>query len=110
MKQPLAHLTEKHVTEQVIGWLKAHSCYCVRLNSGLISTPDGRRMRIGERGLPDWIILRDKRYFFLELKRPGKTLSPDQESWFEFAKRGGYPAIWADGLGMFLVKLETLTI
>jgi hypothetical protein len=110
MKKPLAHLTEKHVTEQVIGWLKAHRFYCVRLNSGLISTPDGRRLRVGERGLPDWIIIRGLRFFFMELKRPGKTLSPDQENWFAWATREGIPAIWADGLGMFLAKLEALAL
>lgn len=96
------------ITDQVIGWLRVKRFYCVRLNSGLISTPDGRRMRIGEKGLPDWLIIKGWRCFFLELKAPTKTLSPDQENWFAWAAREGIPAMWADGLGVFLRKAEEL--
>jgi hypothetical protein len=105
--QKLPALTEKMVTEQVIGWLKAKGWLCVRLQSGLVDLPGARKMRVGTPGLPDWCCFKDKRYFFLELKRAGKQLSADQIQWFvEVAGRKKLNAIWCDGLGNFLAKFE----
>ncbi len=102
----LPALTEKHVTEAVIGWLRAHNWLCVRLQSGLVDLPGARKMRVGTPGLPDWACFKGSRYCFIELKRPGKTLSSDQKIWFALAQKNKINCLWADGLGSFLAKWE----
>jgi hypothetical protein len=59
-------------------WLRGY--YVLRLQSGLFRTPDGRWVRIGEPGLPDYAALHP-RYpaFFLEVKRPGAKLDEHQQ-------------------------------
>ncbi len=102
----LPALTEKHVTDQVIGWLRAKGWMCVRQQSGLVNLPGDRKMRVGTPGLPDWCCFKGARYFFLELKRPSKKLSEDQLIWFAMAERNKINAMWCDGLGNFLAKFE----
>ncbi len=97
-------VSEKIVTQSCIQWLKIQGWTCIRLNSGLMQTPDGRRMRVGTPGLPDWIAVRGGRYYFLELKAHGKKLSAAQEEWFTLARINRLNAIWADSLEMLLEK------
>ena len=91
-------LTEKQVTEQVIGYLRTRGWYCVRLNSGLVSTPDGRRLRVGKKGLPDWVVFRAVQYCFLEIKATGKGLRMEQDEWYADARAKGITATWTDDL------------
>jgi hypothetical protein len=102
----LPALTEKQVTEAVIGWLRVKGWMCVRLQSGLMDLPGNRKIRIGIPGLPDWCCFKGSRYFFLEMKRPRKELSEDQKIWFALAERNKINAMWCDGLGNFLAKFE----
>ncbi len=104
----LPALTEKQVTEQVIGWLKANGWLCVRLQSGLVDLPGNRKMRVGTPGLPDWICCNHDRYFFLEVKSPIKVPSPIQNEWMNSARRQGITAIWANGLGSLMVQMEAI--
>ncbi len=104
----LPALTEKQVTEQVIGWLKANGWLCVRLQSGLVDLPGNRKMRVGTPGLPDWACFNHDRYFFLELKAPGKFPSQGQLDWMRLAHMKGLTVIWADGLGKFLAHMEAI--
>jgi len=99
----LPALSEREVTRQVIDFCKSERWLCIRLQSGTVrGVTQGTYMRLGQPGLPDWIIVRELEYCFVELKAPGKPLRPAQKQWFEFAAREGYPAIVADGLGSFL--------
>ena|SRR5215831_18282455 len=72
-------LREHHVAQACLDYLRVRGYYPVRLNSGLFKTPDGRWVRVGEPGLPDYMAIHP-RYpgFFLEVKRPGGVLSADQ--------------------------------
>ncbi len=79
-------LSEKQVTEQAIDWLTAQGWTCLRLQSGLLRTPDGRYIRAGKKGVPDWICLRRGYYFLMETKAPGKPLSADQSQWINTTK------------------------
>jgi len=80
-------LSENDVERACIDLLRAHGYYVVRLQSGLFKTPDGRWIRIGEPGLPDYACI--KHDFFLEVKRPGAKLSPAQiEKVFELEACG----------------------
>ena len=69
-------LTENDVERQCIDLLRLKGYYVVRLQSGLLKTPDGRWIRVGEPGLPDYVCV--KRDFFLEVKRPWGKLSGAQ--------------------------------
>ncbi len=104
----LPTLTEKQVTEQVIGWLKVNGWLCVRLQSGLMELPGNRRIRVGTPGLPDWACFNHDRYFFLELKAPGKAPSIAQLDWMRMAHTKGLTVLWADGLGNFLGNMEAI--
>jgi hypothetical protein len=107
----LPKLTEKMVTEQVIGWLRSKQWTCERSQSGLFAEKgkrgeQGKKIRIGKKGINDWNCFKGSRYFKLELKAPGKTLSEDQEKYFAECKRGKLCIMWADSLGSFLAKFE----
>jgi len=101
----IPELTEKQITEQILGFLRSRSWYCLRIQSGLLPTSDGKRfVRLGQKGVPDFVCFRGREALFVEMKRPGKQLSRDQKAWFDWAECQGIIAIWADGLGMFMAK------
>lgn len=99
-------LTEKQITQQVIGVLKTQGYTCIRLNSGLVQNMAGVRMRLGEVGLPDWIVLRGSEYCLLEMKATGKSLTPIQAAWHADAKRKGLRVAWTNELEGLRHKIE----
>ena len=99
-------LTEADVTKTVVGWLRANGWTCIRLQSGLVDLPGGRKMRVGTKGLPDWIVVKQTFAVFLELKAPGKKPSIDQEIWMECARQRQHRVMWADGYEVFLDRFE----
>lgn len=101
-------LTEKQVTDQCIQWLRSQRWVCERVQSGLMVTKDGRRMRVGSPGALDWNCFQGPRYFKLELKRPGKRPTVDQEIYMALAAQRGMPCIWADSLDMLMEKIKGL--
>jgi hypothetical protein len=101
-------LSEKEVTKTCLDWLRSRRWHPIRLNSGLLSTPDGRRIRIGTKGLLDWIVLRGEVYCLLEMKATGKKPSEDQEEFMRFCAANKMPAIWADGLGRLMIEMQRL--
>ena len=102
-------LRESDVTKQIKGFLESRGWYAVRLQSGVVRgiTRDSF-MRLGKKGLPDWIFVRGREALFVEMKRPGKKPSQDQARWFEWAEIQGIMAVWCDGLGNFLEKYGKL--
>ena len=99
---------ENDVEKQLKDWLLARGWYPVRQQSGLLKTLYGRFVRIGEVGIPDYVVLH-ARYpaFFLETKAPGRSLSPEQERkrWVIQAAYGLRVAV-ADGLETLKPWLE----
>lgn len=92
-------LSEKQVTSQCVGWLRTQRYFCVRLNSGLMTTPAGRRIRIGEKALPDWAVFHHNNGWLLELKATGKRPSLEQAEMHRTLKvKHGIEVIWADSL------------
>lgn len=72
-------ISENHVEKQCTDLLKYRGYYPVRLHSGVFRTKDNRFITVGERGLPDYAVLhRTFRGFFLETKKPGQGVSPEQ--------------------------------
>ncbi len=98
-------LTEKMVTDQCIPWLRAKGWVCERVQSGLMVTKDGRRMRVGSPGALDWNCFNGTKYFKLELKSTGRKPSVDQDIYMALAAERGMPCIWADSLDMMIAKL-----
>jgi hypothetical protein len=76
LTSPQVKLVENDVERACVDLLRLRGYYVVRLQSGLFRTPDGRWIRIGEPGLPDYACLKND--FFLEVKRPGAKLSEVQ--------------------------------
>lgn len=73
---PHLKLVENDVEKACIDLLRAKGYYVVRQQSGLLKTPDGRWIRVGEAGLPDYVCV--KCDFFLEVKRPGGKVNDAQ--------------------------------
>lgn len=101
-------LTEADVTKQCIPWLRVQGWVCERVQSGLMVTKDGRRMRVGSPGALDWNCFKGPKYFKLEIKAPGKKPSVDQDIYMALAEQRGMPVMWADSFEMFLEKWKAL--
>ena len=87
LTSPRLKLVENDVERACIDLLRLKGYYVVRLQSGLLKTPDGRWIRVGEPGLPDYVCVKSD--FFLEVKRPKGKLSDAQiEKIFELEACG----------------------
>ena len=74
-------LSENDVERACIDLLRYRGYYVMRQQSGLFKTPDGRWVRIGTPGIPDYAALHARwPGFLMEVKRPGGELSPEQHS------------------------------
>jgi len=67
----------------------------VRIQSGRAKVRGGW-MWLAKKGTPDLLVLSP--YVFLEVKRPGKELSPDQRDWHDWAKGAGVPVTTVRGV------------
>jgi hypothetical protein len=77
--QKLPPLSENDVESACLDLLRFRGYWVVRQQSGLFKTPDGRWIRLGVKGIPDYAAVH-RRFpgFLLEIKRPGGDLSPHQ--------------------------------
>jgi hypothetical protein len=101
-------ISEKAVTQACIQWLRLNGWTCIRLQSALVDLPGNRKMRVGVKGLPDWVAVKQAAAFFLELKAPGRKPSIDQEIWMEMARERKHRVMWADGFEVFIERFRTL--
>ena len=83
LRSPKIRLSENDIEKACKQLLQYHHFYAVRQQSGLFPAPgnlcdncrrNARWIRVGEPGIPDYVIPR----FFLETKAPGKKLSDIQ--------------------------------
>jgi hypothetical protein len=82
LKSQVLRLSENDVEKACLDLVSLHGYYPIRLHAGLFRSADGKRWIRGvDKGTPDYIVLGKlgKRVFFLEVKRPGEHLRPDQE-------------------------------
>lgn len=80
LRSPQIQLSENDVERACLDLLQLHHYLVLRLQSGLFKTPDDRWVRLGAKGLPDYAALHQVHPgFLLEVKRPGGSLSPDQQ-------------------------------
>jgi hypothetical protein len=78
LTSPKTRLSENDVERACVDLLRYRGWYVARQQSGLFKTPDGRWIRIGEPGVPDYNVMKAPS-FLLEVKRPGGELSPEQK-------------------------------
>lgn len=76
---PLPKLSENDVERQCLDLLRVRGWYVIRLQTGLFKTADNRWIKVGTKGMPDYVAIHP-RYpaFLLETKRPGKALREEQ--------------------------------
>jgi hypothetical protein len=96
-------LTEAQVTRQCNDWLRCHGWDPRRQQSGLVARPNGGRFRIGEPGLPDYVVLRatapgEAECFWLEYKASRQKPTVHQEIYHEQLRNAGYLVCVADGV------------
>lgn len=100
LTSPRIKVAENDVERACLDFLRWRRYRPVRLHSGLLKTPDGRWIRVGEPGLPDYIVAHGKvPCFFLEVKRPGGHLSAEQQTKIsELCQSYGLAAVVVDGV------------
>lgn len=107
LTSPKIKLVENDVEKACLDLLRLRGYYPVRLQSGLFKTPDGRWCRVGEPGLPDYVIV--KRDWFLEVKRPGGKPNPAQiQKVFELEKIHRIPVATIDSVEHLVEWLDAL--
>lgn len=74
LTSPKIKLSENDVERACLDLLRYRRLYPLRQQSGQFKTSDGRWIRIGVPGIPDYVIPA----FFIEVKRPGGLLSEVQ--------------------------------
>lgn len=104
---------EADTTSACVGWLRAHGWRCIRLQSGKLRGVGGRMFTVGEKGLPDWMVLRCSTNgmlygFFLEAKRfKGGVVSKNQTKWQREAKLSGFRTCVANSLESMTAWMHT---
>lgn len=85
-------LCESDVVKQVKDLLLAYGWRPIRMQSGL-SKIEGRHIRFGEQGIPDWLFLkydrRGDRILWVETKATNGKLRASQKDWHEREVRRG---------------------
>jgi len=76
---PVVRLSENDIEAQCLDLLGLRGFWPIRLHAGRFKTADGKRWITGvEKGTPDWAAVKAPS-FLVEVKRPGGSLSPEQQ-------------------------------
>ena len=76
-------MLEKQIERYLVKTCKEYGGMCIKLT--------------GYVGIPDRLVMTgDGRVMFVELKRPGQRLRPEQEAWQGKLKRMGFEAVMID--------------
>lgn len=94
-------LSEHDIQSQIIDWLRIEGIFHYRNNTGAFSREyKGKRRfaRFGKKGAPDIVAVYRGKYIGIEVKRPGKPLSPSQEEFRQELENSGGIYVWATKL------------
>lgn len=118
--QPLRP-TEANVSKSIQQFLDSRRIYNDRLNSGKIKSVTQyfekktgtwkeftRWIFLCKKGTPDRFFIMSGRIYFVEVKRPGGTLTADQVQRHKELRRAGAVVIFADSLESFIEQFEGL--
>lgn len=79
LTHPAPKLTENHVERACLDFLAMRGWKTHRLHCGRARFRDGSWVTLEPEGTPDWIAIHPQHPgFYLETKRPGKSISPGQ--------------------------------
>lgn len=93
---------ERDVTAAVVRFMTERGWVAKRRNVGLLYTKDGRPVRIGKPGEPDWMFVhRQHGYLEVEMKRPGQTPDKHQAEYLATVRALGIEATWTDSAEKF---------
>lgn len=81
-------MKESEIQRQILDYLTAHNVWWRRFNSGCAKM-GGRFVRFGTPGLPDIMARTKNSIMWIEVKQPGKYLTPDQRRWKEESEAFG---------------------
>ena len=82
-------LLEKEIQRQILDYLEIKGIFHFRNNVGAGKLAGGRFVRFGIPGAPDILALKNGIFYGIEVKRPGKKLSPLQEEFRDSMVRHG---------------------
>ncbi len=100
-------LKENDVERQCCDIMRLRGYRPVRLQVGLFKTIDGRWNPVGEKGMPDWIAAHPTYpAIFVETKRPGRDLEPEQETKIAELRLWGLAVVKADNVDDFIRFLD----
>lgn len=98
LKSPALKLSENDVKKGCLDLLRLNGWWPIRQHVGLFKTPDGRWISMGEKGDPDYVVVKAPS-FFLELKRPGGELQPEQsDRIFQLRRFYGLDTVVVEGV------------
>lgn len=102
---------ETEIQKQCLSYLHLRGIYCWRSNNTPIYDPRRGVYRSfrGLRGVSDILgILDDGRFFACEIKRPGKTLRPEQEKFLDEVSTRGGVGIWVSSVDELKEDLDVI--
>lgn len=112
LRRPPEQWPENILESQIVGFLRVRGWIVDRQQSGLFIPfwNPKRRVRVGEKGCFDWVVLRSgvlmdrsnwANIFYLETKAPGKKLDTHQIVWARRRRAAGFLCVWFDDFDRF---------
>jgi hypothetical protein len=79
--------TETQLSREIVATLERFGVWVQRYQAGMVKL-SGRWIHLGKTGTPDLVVLSPAGW--LEVKRPGVELGPEQVDWHEKARKAGH--------------------
>lgn len=99
---------ERTIQNAIMVWLRVNGYRVIRQNSGALPNEQGRPVRFGEPGLPDILALRDGRYIWVEVKRPGRVPTAIQQQVHADLRQAGATVIVATSVDDLAAQLHVI--
>ncbi len=102
-------MREADIQRQVLALLAAMGIPALRVNSGRLWAGRGRSLKFGAEGFPDILAWPGRGLTIaIEVKRPGRELSPAQIGWAHRLRDKGIPFIVARSVEDVVARLKVL--
>ena len=80
--------TESQIQREIITYLRSQNWLVIRNHTQGLKYTGGRSTN-PNKGMPDLLVVKDSYYLWIEVKKPGGSLSIDQIKWHENARKYG---------------------
>ena len=103
MTRPRPPRRERDLQTAILTYLRAQRIPCWKIGSGAFRV-GGRYVRMGQRGMSDILgILPGGRFLAVEVKLPGRPVSPEQRAFLELVRAAG-------GVGLVAYRVEDVAV